>query len=66
LDGIEGNIGVLKKLVVAIQSKTRKVTSQSYPIFMRQFDKATVVDEELHDLKLRFELLGKSILISRG
>ncbi|KAJ3258003.1 hypothetical protein HK103_004137 [Boothiomyces macroporosus] len=24
---------------------------------MRQFDKATVVDEELHDLKLRFELL---------
>ena len=25
---------------------------------MRQFDKATVVDEELHDLKLRFELLG--------
>lgn len=26
---------------------------------MRNFDKAAVVDEELHDLKLRFELLGR-------
>ncbi|KAI8920935.1 hypothetical protein DFJ77DRAFT_143447 [Powellomyces hirtus] len=24
---------------------------------MRQYDKTTIVDEELHDLKLRFELL---------
>lgn len=33
---------------------------------MRQFDKATVVDEELHDLKLRFELLGHYILMLEG
>lgn len=28
---------------------------------MRQYDRSTVVDEELHDLKLRFELLGRQI-----
>ncbi|KAJ3275767.1 hypothetical protein HDV01_007234 [Terramyces sp. JEL0728] len=33
---------------------------------MRQFNKATVVDEELHDLKLRFELLGLRMLILEG
>lgn len=38
---------------------------------MRHFDKANVVDDELHDLKLRFELLGMqtwrvSHLVSRG
>lgn len=35
---------------------------------MRIFDKANVVDDELHDLKLRFELLGKknTYLSSKG
>jgi hypothetical protein len=30
------------------------------PLFsMRKFDKSTVIDEDLQDLKLRFELLGQ-------